>query len=1525
MSLYEILNSHNYYQILNKSIIRNKGFHFVINLLDTIILLIKILDVYHSSFSIPTNNSIKFINLIYYLKIYSIIYKLIVLGIYLLISYTICIFYSFFRRKKCKKLDEIIINFFEFFLIRILISFYFDFLFSLTSLYFLLFFVLTIPFLTFIFRNMTYYHLTGFMLKMISFPFDDFTSLCDRQKLFIKIIISICFARKNFYLSKFMFLLQFIFYLLFFLYDTYIIFYKSYYLMNNEMITKTKYSHILSMMIIQILMLILNPEEVLLKPFLLIIIFVLIFPSLFMFLFYNPYNYIIIDYPENRVNAFYYLFLVDRKKNVTFFLDEKIKAHIYKCDYCQLCSKYDKLLGNNIIEFEKDNKVLNDNEDLFNILYNGKDKSMKLFNHIIKNIKKFGINSLYNNNTYYIINLIYTYYYSYKMGDIAISLNQLLLFNIIQENNKILISNHIMSIKQITSINEFFTLYKKILLIINEIISKTNFKSYIHKFFELANHLTFLNSSKFRDNIYSTKGEGIANCSYLLTTCSLLYEEIFNKTLSNYSIPIRENAQLHEDLLKNFFRQNNNITLKFNLKTLECKILCAGKELFNYVNTNFYDLFPNQLKEILIQRFSDIILNFKENNFNLTQKQNIKHNKKIYMEPVLLIKMINANISYYRLLNLKLLLLINNRLYENILLNGFFRIYENTLVTIHVKGKKEKILGYGNNDIMDIVFKSRLNFNIFKESNFMKNKLIQYAFSLTMNNIDFNAYIINEIKKKKKKSVKNKIYQKFGSNIDIINKEISNIDSSPNDNFLSNIRESEVLDDKIIEDISNNNTSSNNHHINNINDILEETASQSSALTKSSGNSFWNINKGNSRDEQNNFSSKKFLNLQLLLGGLLLGLLILTIILISELNLLKSTLSQYYNNYFDLHQFVRTFQQFSYGFMSVVCIAMDDEGNCKEYLSSLDTKEFNQTLFTNEQNELLSESCSDSIAKIIMNSETIHDNKLIGLFKGNISYNIVNRKSLLKINYLTYNTLNISFSDALLLLSNNMRIIMSSESKIKTRDKEPIYLISGLKDPFQNVKNSTEEISEYQISVYSYLINYKLFVVRFSDLNSRLNQLINNKEQKVMYIFNIFHNIIFVVMIFQIITILLYLLTYNRILAQILNSIIIKFEMNFDDDNDFKILFKTKIDQLNSIVNIYTNNPITPMSEINKNCIKYKNLLNKKKKNEQRSNMNKKIVEEEDDNLIFKDKQKYINWIEIYQKGYDKFYIIFTIIIAITDIIVYAVLFAIWIDYNKKSTATLELIYYSWNFERNTLRVVNFYNTMLFNNQTLEDITNDYFSYDNYTAIENIHQILYSYFELKRKRQNIANIYKSYEFFCDYNCKSLYDVLDSMKTNSFSQTLSIVKEKYNIDSEELKIGFVKECEENKPFIGNSVSPAFQNIYQKITDAMILLKNRTYEAVIKTIFSSSFPKLSSVFLNVIRYIIYIVGNITYTDASNTILEILGKYIIISLILYIVYEFLLFIFFFFIYIWNINTQCKNIFKLKSVFEVANPIDN
>ena len=108
--------------------------------------------------------------------------------------------------------------------------------------------------------------------------------------------------------------------------------------------------------------------------------------------------------------------------------------------------------------------------------------------------------------------------------------------------------------------------------------------------------------------------------------CSILYEEIFNKSISSYSIPIRENSQLYEDILKSYIKNNNHIILDFNLKTIECKILSAGKELNYHINNNFYDLFPNQIKEILINNFCSSVLNSKEKR-KLVTKINIIESK----------------------------------------------------------------------------------------------------------------------------------------------------------------------------------------------------------------------------------------------------------------------------------------------------------------------------------------------------------------------------------------------------------------------------------------------------------------------------------------------------------------------------------------------------------------------------------------------------------------------------------------------------------------------------------------------------------------------------------------------------------------------------------------------------------------------------------------------------------------------------------------------------------------------------------
>ena len=1525
MNSRENISYYSYYQILNKTMIRNKTFHFLLNLLDTFILLIKILDIFQTNYNTNLEKTIKYLKpAIFFLNKPTLI-RLLPLIIYLFLGYLISILYLFSNvRKKVHQIDVIIMNFFEFGINRLFFIFYNEFLFSLSSFYFLIFLILSLPFVIFIFLDMTFFHLTDFMLQMIVFPFDDFTSLCDRQIVVIKILVSISSVTKSYYICKLMFFLQFILYICCSIYNTYIIFYKSYYLMNNEFITKTKYSNILGIVVTQIFMLFMEPEEIFKMSFIIIFFFIIIFPNIFIFLFYNPYNYIIIDRPDNRENLFYYFFLIDRNKNVTFFLEEKIKAHIYKCDYCPLCDKYKRLMEvNKVIEFENE-KIDNNENDMFNILYNGKDKSMIISYHIINNIKKLGNNCLYN-NSYYIINLIYIFYYSYKIGDFTLALNQLLLFNLIIENNQSLITSHSISIKQILYINKFFILYKKILSQIKEIISKNNFKKYYNKFFLLSKNLTLLKNSKFKENLYGSKNEGITNYNYSINICSLLYEEIFNKTLSGYSIPIRENAQLHEDIIKNFAKENNNITLKFNLKTLECKIINAGKELFYYMNNNFYDLFPNQIKEILIQNFCDIILKAEHKQVKQVNR-NSKQSSKQYIEPVLLVQIPIDNIKFYRILNLKLILLLNDFMSENILLSGSYYINQNILVTSN-KGNKEKICGFGNKEIMSTIFNNKLNYNRFLESDFMRNKVIYVIYSISINNINFNVHNIMENKRKKKKTERKGISKKsttLKENTHNNNKD-TNIETNLNLNDATAPNQEE--NENNVENTNNDEENSNDKSSNDmkyINDILEETASQSSKVTKSSANSFFNLNKTISRNDQNKFSSKKFLNLQILLGGLLVTLLTLMILLILQIKLLQETISTFCENYFDLHQFVRTFHQFSYAFLTMVCLVKTDPNSCEEYLSSLDSKEFNQTLFLSEQNEILAEYCSNSANKIIANSETVHDEKLLSLFKGNISYNIINIKKSNSSYSITNSAINISFSDSLLLLSNNMRIIMSPESKIKTRPKEPIYLVSGLESPFDNIKNKADELSDYQISVYTYLINYKTYVQNFASLSQRLNELINLKNKRLINIVNIFHNIIFVVMIFQIVVILFYLFTYNKILAQILNSIFIKFDLVFDDENDFKKLYKIKISHLDEIINVYAKNPIISINDINNNYAKYKSLLSNKKKNEQRLNINKKQIKEEDENILFKDSQKYVNWIDIYNGGYDRFYLIFSIVITIISIAMYAIVFIVWDDYRFKSESTLELIYYSWNFERNTLRLVNFYNTMIFNNQTLDDIKNDYFSSNEYSAIENIHQVLYSYYELRKKRQKISSIYRGFRYFCDYNCHSLYSVMNSIEDSSFSATLKIMKQKYNIKTEDLLEDFENECGKTQSFIGNSVSPSFQNLYQKMTDAMILFHERTYDTIIKKIFNSSHQQLSSTFLNVTRYIIYIVGKITYTDATNTMIEKLGHCIVITLILYILSECSLFIFFFFVYIWNMNCQCKNMFKLKSVFEITNSIE-
>ena len=545
--------------------------------------------------------------------------------------------------------------------------------------------------------------------------------------------------------------------------------------------------------------------------------------------------------------------------------------------------------------------------------------------------------------------------------------------------------------------------------------------------------------------------------------------------------------------------------------------------------------------------------------------------------------------------------------------------------------------------------------------------------------------------------------------------------------------------------------------------------------------------------------------------------------------------------------------------------------------------------------------------------------------KGNFTYNLINKKKMNNIYNISKNTIDVSMNDALLLTSNNMRIIVSKESRLKTRNKEPIFLLSGYTNPFKYLNNLTEDLSEYQVAVYTYLLNFKGLVLRFSDLNQRFHTLINIRNDELLNTFYILHNIIFAVMICQIITFLLYLYIYNSILSEIINSIISKFDIVFDSENDFKKLFIHKINLLDSLVNNKNSNIGDSINNINKNCSKYEKLVGVNKITEQRLNINKKLEkDDEEKQIVFNDNQKYINWIDIYNKGYDRFYIIFTILILLFDVIIYIIVFALWKNYETKYKLTLSLIHDSWNFERYTLRLINFYYHMIFANQTLDEITNDYFVGSEHSCIENFLIVLRSYNVLRRQKRESGGVFKSYDDFCEYNCKSLFDY-SKIISNSLKTTLNIMEDKYGINQNGLIEKFIQQCENSQIFITKTIISSLQGFYQKCIDSMIQFSDRTYEGLIKKLFYSDLPLVSSVFFNVITYILNIIGKESYTGSFEQIINLLEKTIIISLVLYIATECLLLLFFFFIYIYNINTECKDMYILKKVFEITNTNDS
>ena len=82
----------------------------------------------------------------------------------------------------------------------------------------------------------------------------------------------------------------------------------------------------------------------------------------------------------------------------------------------------------------------------------------------------------------------------------------------------------------------------------------------------------------------------------MLTICSIFYEELYNESISNSKIYIRDSQNLLEDLINNNYKNHKLITVEINIQNFQVKIMRAGGYMNKYENTCLFDLFPEIFK-----------------------------------------------------------------------------------------------------------------------------------------------------------------------------------------------------------------------------------------------------------------------------------------------------------------------------------------------------------------------------------------------------------------------------------------------------------------------------------------------------------------------------------------------------------------------------------------------------------------------------------------------------------------------------------------------------------------------------------------------------------------------------------------------------------------------------------------------------------------------------------------------------------------------------------------------------------------
>ena len=1500
MNTNKVQNTH-YLRLSYNSLITNKVIHYFLFLVDVALIFLQILEIYHNQYKSLKENDTKHISfitlLIKELDKLKIGIKFIIYIIILLIEIVCTLVLNNFNLQK-NKFWNVIINLTEIFFHRIGVLFMFYFLFSFNDVYLVTGIILTLPYLIMIISCFNANHLFYFFVKLIRYPYDSFSKMIDINLLFIKIFLAISGMSSGINLSKFFFILSLIMLLFLQIYLTYIKFKKSYYIMNNVSLNKIRYTILLSNCIIILLALIVQNKYISNIYLLICYANVLILSILLIYIFYDPYHYIKFGTDDNEENVYFYFFVLDRNKNNNLLLEMKIEEHKNKCGRCNLCKKY--VAARTIEKFE--------NIDLYYIIYDNKNKVLDLMTKIIRELRKQE-NSL-SNNYYFLINLTYIYCTAINQNDYCFFLNTELFFSLLNSDNTQYLEEHKLYLNRVKYTNNFIMKANEIIETFYKLFDEKNLeKKYeiMFNFEVLLGELKYkeIKNSNNNNNYYNNNANNIdknLNCNNLLTICSIFYEELYNESISNSRIYIRDSQNILEDLINNNYKNQKLITVEINAMNFQVKIIRAGGYMNKYENTYLFELFPEIFKAKQIYSMKYTLLNSNSDNKKIikTNKTNARIKNKVfdnqYLNFSFLIEEKDENNIYYKLLKLEMNLVSLKDIKTIIYLNGIYKIDKDIIITEQRKNI-EYLLHLGNKGQENII-----------EGISKDNKvIIKYRHG--------NKYLGNKKLVQDENSLKGcKHYKVYH----FLLPSKKNIYSRTNFNDLDNLT-NEYNNEKM-----NNSDKSDNLFFN---DVASQSSSVASSISK---NNLMLNNRGNKQSQDGEDVSKGIINSKYLLW---IGIFIMLIAFIIEYIILKlynSNLRFKINFYLHITRYSLIFNRIFISILSLSCVAKSP--NTTECVNHIDyfsknaiatlnylitavgaSKEdyfldFQELLFNQEQ--ILSTMFEDVTNQITNDLAEINDNEIKQYFEENIIHYKINQNFEDDILNLSIKKENISFTDAILLYTSRCSIL----SKDKYNLLYPIYILNKIdnENMFQNV-NKNKKLNTYQENFYLLLLDDGKLFVHLIDIIYKLESLIKqtstNFKTFVLFVMglNAFLYIIIFFLLFWYINIHLFIIF--KILRNIYSFLNEKL-----GEISVKDIMRKKIDNLKLILLFYDNDINSTINELNAIYSNYKENYNLKLKEENKQ-MKKEIKNE-------KDTQKKDSFLDIFKlKNFNLFFTYstkrtiykYSILITIIFIVILFVIYIIaWVFFFIKESSASNWLSLSRELSKSTNDLMANFLIMIYTNQTFQDVsshleTGDFTSY--------IYEKLTELYNAGGYVSEIKDFIIFNQDTMNHTCKEFYETLQN---DFFKQIVAKYESLNSINQLYQTLEFF--CEVSNILTFKNYKTAYMQLFNPIENIMQSFKADNYTYIVEFIEENNVPGLEIFFFITYIYLLDLMnGNIqnvyiSLVDYIDNRLDIMGIIFVIAFIHLVLSVFLIFS-------RNMDKDCQHFIQMRKIFKVYN----